>query len=176
MKKLLALSLALCMLMGMAAIAEGDRITATGVGQGIDGDVVVQVEADATTIYAVEVLEQNETVGIGSIAVEKLPGAIVEANSIAVDGIAGATVTSNAIKDAIRQALTDNGIDPAPFEVAQEAYRQHLTQQKWVGFYVYNFGHPQDSHRYGLYRSLVGPDEDKNDLMEHVTREMFPAG
>ena len=63
-----------------------------------------------------------------------------------------------------------------PFEVAQEAYRQHLTQQKWVGFYVYNFGHPQDSHRYGLYRSLVGPDEDKNDLMEHVTREMFPAG
>ena len=121
MKKLLALALALCMLMGMAAIAEGDRITATGVGQGIDGDVVVQIEADANTIYSVEVTEQNETVGIGSIAVEQLPGAIVAANSIAVDGIAGATVTSNAIKDAIRQALSDNGIDPATFETAQEA-------------------------------------------------------
>ena len=124
MKKCLALILALAMLctMGLAcAVAEGERITGTGVGQGIDGDVVVEVEADASTIYAVNVVEQNETPGIGSVAAEQLPGAIVEANSIAVDGIAGATVTSNAIKDAIRQALTGAGIDPAPFEVAPEA-------------------------------------------------------
>ena len=121
MKKLLSFILILALLALCSALAEGGRITATGVGQGIDGDVVVQVEADATTIYAVEVIEQNETVGIGSIAVEQLPGAIVAANSIAVDGIAGATVTSNAIKDAIRQALSENGIDPTPFETAQEA-------------------------------------------------------
>ena len=61
-----------------------------------------------------------------------------------------------------------------PFQVAQEAYRQHLTQQQWSDFFVYDFGHPQDSHRYGLFRSLVGPDIDKNDLMEHVSREAFP--
>ena len=121
MKKLLSFILILALLALCSALAEGGRITATGVGQGIDGDVVVQVEADANTIYAVEVLEQNETPGIGSVAVEKLPGEIVAANSIAVDGIAGATVTSNAIKDAIRQALADSGIDVAPFEVAPEA-------------------------------------------------------
>ena len=121
MKKLLSVLLALAVLAMGFALAEGDKVTARGVGQGIDGDVVVQVEADATTIYAVDVLEQNETEGIGTVAVEKLPGAIVGANSIAVDGIAGATVTSNAIKDAIRQALTDAGIDTAPFEVAAEA-------------------------------------------------------
>ena len=61
-----------------------------------------------------------------------------------------------------------------PFEVAREAYRQHVTQQQWEGFYVYSFGHPYDSHRFGLYRSLVGPDEAHNDLMEHVSREAFP--
>ena len=44
----------------------------------------------------------------------------------------------------------------SPFQVAQEAYRQHPTQQQWVGFYVSSYGHPQDSHRFGLYRSLVG--------------------
>ncbi len=121
MKKLLSILLVLALLMLGFALAEGERVTAQGVGQGIDGDVVVQVEADANTIYAVEVLQQNETPGIGSVAVEQLPGAIVAANSIAVDGIAGATVTSNAIKDAIKQALADAGIDAAPFEVAPEA-------------------------------------------------------
>ena len=63
-----------------------------------------------------------------------------------------------------------------PFETAQEAYRQHLTQQRWAGFYVYGFGHPYDSHRFGLYRTLVGPDEAHDDLMEHVSREQFPLG
>ena len=121
MKKLLSILLTLALLVMGFALAEGEKVTAQGVGQGIDGDVVVQVEADAATIYAVEVLEQNETPGIGSVAVEKLPGEIVAANSIAVDAIAGATVTSNAIKDAVKRALADSGIDTAPFEVAPEA-------------------------------------------------------
>ena len=122
MKKLLAVCLAVMMALTLTpALAEGGRVQATGVGQGIDGDVVVQIEADESTIYSVEVTQQNETPGIGSVAVEQLPGAIVAANSIAVDGIAGATVTSNAIKDAIRQALTDAGFDPAAFETAQVA-------------------------------------------------------
>ena len=62
----------------------------------------------------------------------------------------------------------------SPFQVAQEAYRQHVTQQQWEGFYVYGYGHPFDSHRFGLYRTLVGPDDKHDDLMEHVSREMFP--
>ena len=124
MKKLTSLAIVLAMMLTLClcpALAEGGKVTATGVGQGIDGDVVVQVEADATTIYDVKVLEQNETPGIGSVAVEQLPGKIVEANSIAIDGIASATVTSTAIKTAIREALVSAGIDPAPFEVAPEA-------------------------------------------------------
>ena len=118
MKRLLALVLALAMLTLGTALAEGDKVTAKGVGQGIGGDVVVEVTADSTTLYDIQVLEQNETVGIGSIAVEQLPGAMVKANSIAVDGISAATVTSDAIKTAVRQALEEAGIDVAPFEVA----------------------------------------------------------
>ncbi len=121
MKRLLALILTLTILAFGVAFAEGDKVTAKGVGQGIAGDVVVEVTADSTTLYDIQVLEQNETVGIGSIAVEKLPGAMVKANSIAVDGISAATVTSDAIKTAVRQALEEAGIDPAPFEVAPEA-------------------------------------------------------
>ena len=102
-------------------VGDDGKVTSTGVGQGIDGDVVVQVVADANKIYSVEVLEQNETVGIGSVAVEQLPGKIVEANSILVDGISGATVTSTAIKTAIREALIKGGLDPSVFEVEVSA-------------------------------------------------------
>lgn len=122
MKKALSLALALIMIfaLGMVSVsAEEGRVTSQGVGQGIDGEVVVEIEADANTIYSVTVLEQNETPGIGSVAVEKLPDAVVAANSIMVDGISGATVTSTAIKTAIVEALKAAGIDPAPFEVEQ---------------------------------------------------------
>ncbi len=127
MKKILALLVAFMLLISMGAIAEGERVTATGSGKGIDGDVVVQVEADATTLYSIEVLEQNETPGIGSVAVEQLPGAMVEANSILVDGISGATVTSDAIKTGVREALTSAGLDPAVFEV--EAAKEEVGEK-----------------------------------------------
>ena len=105
-----------------APVASDDgKVTATGKGTGIDGDVVVEVVADENTIYEVNILQQNETPGIGSVAVEKLPAAIVEANSITVDGITGATVTSTAIKTAITEALTAAGFDPANFGAGAEA-------------------------------------------------------
>ena len=60
-------------------------------------------------------MQQNETPGIGSVAVEKLPGAMVAANTIEVDGITGATVTTTAIKTAVTEALTAMGFDPASY-------------------------------------------------------------
>ncbi len=119
-KKFFSVILAIAASSGLITGVYADSITQTGVGQGIGGDVVVQVTADETTIYDIEVLEQNETLGIGSIAVDELPGAIVDANSLMVDGIAGATVTSDAIKNAVREALTKSEIDPAVFEIEQE--------------------------------------------------------
>ena len=53
------------------------------------------------------------------------------------------------------------------YEVAAAAYAEHLSQQIWT-FHVYSFGEQGDSHRFGLVRSLVGEDEAKNDLMEHI--------
>ena len=124
MKKSIASILSLAMAAGLtlsAMAAEAQGITTVGVGQGIDGDVVVQVTADETTIYSIEVLEQNETPGIGSVACEMLPGQMVDANSILVDDIAGATITSSAIKTAVKAALASAGLDTAVFEVEQTA-------------------------------------------------------
>ena len=96
-------------------------VTCYGRAQGIEGDIVVQVEADETTIYSVEILKQNETLGIGSIAVERLPDAIVAANTYVVDGVAGATITSTAIRDAVKMALESAGFDLAAYGAASAA-------------------------------------------------------
>ena len=101
--------------------ASANAVTATGVGQGMDGDVLVEVTADQTKLYSVVVLKHNETPGIGTVAVEQIPGAMVEANSILVDAVTGATVTTDAIKEGVRNALAAAGLDPTVFEVAPEA-------------------------------------------------------
>ena len=109
-----------------AAAAEGAQ-TLTAKAPGVFGeDVVVEVVADENGIYSVEVTENNETQGIGSMAVEQLPAKIVAAQSVEIDGVAGATMTSNAIKTAVAAALAEAGIDPANFaapaaEAAEEA-------------------------------------------------------
>ena len=101
-----------------AAAPAGEAQTAQGSGNGIDGKIVVEVKADANTIYEVNILEQNETPGIGSVAVEKLPAAIVDGNTVEVDSITGATVSSTAIKAAVTEALTAMGFDPASYQGA----------------------------------------------------------
>ena len=67
--------------------------------------MVVDVIVKDGVITDVNVLENSETQGVGSVAVEWLPARIVEANSIDVDGITGATITSDAIKTAVREAM-----------------------------------------------------------------------
>ncbi len=72
-------------------------------------DIVVEVVADRNTIYSVTILQNNETPGIGSIAVDELPGKIVAEQRADVDGIAGATRSSNAIRAAVAEALEEIG-------------------------------------------------------------------
>lgn len=92
------------------ATPSASAVTETASAKGMDGDVVVSVTADDNYIYSVEVTEQNETQGIGTIAVDKLPSDIVSYQSYAVDSISGATVTSDAIKEAVASAVAAAGI------------------------------------------------------------------
>lgn len=92
-----------------------DAVTMTAEADGFTGPVKVSVTATADKIYAVKVLENGETQGIGSKAIDQLPGVIVEKNSLAVDGVSGATFTSNAIKTAAADALRQAGFDAARF-------------------------------------------------------------
>lgn len=81
-----------------------------GVGNGIGGAVKVKVTVQDGKMTQIEIVEQNETPGIGDKAVAELPKAILQAQSIAVDGISGATITSNAIKEAVADAMAQAGL------------------------------------------------------------------
>lgn len=124
-KKKLALLLSAAMMLslvpGASGYAQEDAITCTGSAQGIDGPVTVEVVATQDEIISITVTEQNETAGIGSVAVEELPAAMVDAQSLQVEGISGATVTSDAIREAVRAALASAGIDSSVFEKAVAA-------------------------------------------------------
>ena len=63
---------------------------------------------------------KDETEGVGSQAIAKMPGEIAESGSIAVDGVSGATLTSTAIKEAAAAALTAAGLNPDDYKTAVE--------------------------------------------------------
>ena len=52
------------------------------------------------------------------------------------------------------------------FEVAEDGFRCHISQQN-TDYHVEDWG-PWDNSLFGLYRSLVGPDVEKNDFFENL--------
>ena len=93
----------------------------TGKAQGM-GEVVAEVTVADGKIVDVKLTGTNETPGIGSVALEEMPGKIIEAQSADVDGIASATITSNAVKAAVNDALAQAGLYvPAATEEVTEA-------------------------------------------------------
>ena len=88
---------------------------------GRNADVTVEVTFSEDAIEDVKVTAHEETDGIGTNAVDAIPGAIVESQSLGVDVVAGATVTSQAILDAVADCVTQAGGDAEALkEVAVE--------------------------------------------------------
>ena len=82
----------------------------TGEGQYVgtgDGMSVVNVRVtmDGDAISEIEVIDSFETPRIGSLAIEQVPAAIIDAQSTEVDVVAGATRTSQGIIAAVNEAL-----------------------------------------------------------------------
>ena len=92
----------------------------TGTAKGFGGDVTVTLTLTDGKITGCTAEGKDETPGIGTMALEQLPGAIAESGSIAVDGVSTATITSNAIKEAAAAAITAAGLKPEDFQTAVE--------------------------------------------------------
>ena len=104
-----------------ASSAAGVSGDFTGTAKGMGGDVTVTLTLTDSKITGCTAEGADETQGIGTLALEQLPGQIAETGSIAVDGVSGATITSDAIKEAAAAALVAAGLNADDYKTAVEA-------------------------------------------------------
>ena len=88
----------------VAPVYETEEGQYVGTGDGMSV-VNVRVTMDGDAISEIEVLDSFETPRIGSLAIEQVPAAIIDAQSTEVDVVAGATRTSQGIIAAVNEAL-----------------------------------------------------------------------
>ena len=91
---------ALCLALLFALTVGASALTAGAYeaqGQGLNGPVTVKVEVSEDAITAIEVTNHAETQGVGTLAIDALPDAIVSQQRLDVDTVAGATITSAAL-------------------------------------------------------------------------------
>ena len=94
-RKRLLMALSLCSCAVLLASCRASADTRTGQADGYGGILRVQVMMEDGAISAVNILEQHETDGIGSRALDILPDEMIRMNTWDVDVVTGATTTSN---------------------------------------------------------------------------------
>ena len=77
-----------------------------GSGTGIGGKIVVSVTIEGGKIANVDIVSQNETEGLGGMALPEYARQTVEKQSLDIDVISGVTVTLDAYKEAVNDALS----------------------------------------------------------------------
>ena len=121
MKKILSIALALMLALGCltAALAE-DATVYEATTPGHNAPITVAVTVSGDRIEKVEVPVENETIGVGKVAIDRMTQRIVDEQSLAVDVVTGASITSRAILRGAEEALKDSGLDLEALKAAPE--------------------------------------------------------
>ncbi len=91
-----------------------------GESTGYQGPLKIEVTVADEKITDIKIVENVETVGIGSKALKAVPERIIENQSVAVDALSGATSSSKAVLAAVTNALETAGADMAKYTVKPE--------------------------------------------------------
>lgn len=102
----------------------------TGESKGFGGTITAKVTIQNGSITAIDVTGDDENEGLGSVAIEKIPGRVVEAQTLEVDSVSGATVSSTAVKAAITAALAQAGVDASTLTGVSASTESGKTEAK----------------------------------------------
>lgn len=116
MKKTLLVGLSLLFLLsaGCSSKSSGNIYkdgSHTQTVSGYGGEFKITVVLNEDRIEDIQILENNETKGVGTLAFDYVVEQILEKQTTEVDGVSGATVTSNAIKEAVNKTLQEARIE-----------------------------------------------------------------
>lgn len=126
---LLSVSVLLAMSMSAAQAVEFIPGTYTAAAKGNGGDVPVTVTFSKDKIEKIQVGTNKETPGIGSVAIEQLPAAIVKNQSLAVNAVAGASITSKAILAAVAACVSKAGANPEALQTTVQKQAQKAEEK-----------------------------------------------
>lgn len=79
----------------------------TAAANGFMGEVDVTIGVKDGILVDVLAKGEQETAGVGTLALEKLPEKMLQTQSWDVDSVSGATLTSRAVKNAAKLAMID---------------------------------------------------------------------
>ena len=96
------------------------------------GYITVKTTIKDGAIADVSVLNQRESWVVGESATKTMPKRIVDSQCVDADVISGATITSSAIKEAVKQAITNAGGNPDDFSGYEEPAVTPSTAEKSV--------------------------------------------
>lgn len=111
MKKFVSLLLTIAMTLTMSSAFAYESGIYTGIGQGNNGNITVDVTFSGDAITNVKIVSHSETAGVCDAAIETIPTEIVTYQSLAVDAVTGATNTSKGILEAVASAVEQAGGD-----------------------------------------------------------------
>lgn len=126
---LLSVSVLLAMSMSAAQAVEFIPGTYIAAAKGNGGDVPVTVTFSKDKIEKIQVGTNKETPGIGSVAIEQVPAAIVKNQSLAVNAVAGASITSKAILAAVAACVSKAGANPEALQTTVQKQAQKAEEK-----------------------------------------------
>lgn len=138
-KSALAISLALAATIVSAAPSYKPG-TYEGTAMGINAPVKVAVTVSKYRITAIKVIDQKETKGIGSYALEMIPERILKNQSLMVDNVSGATVSTFAVKTAVADAIKKAGVNPDSLMIPVKTKKTGKAQNLTTDFVVIGAG------------------------------------
>ncbi len=85
--------------------------TYTATVNGHNAPLTVKVTVDEHRIVSIDSSENLETTGVGRVALSKVADKILQYQSLGVDGVTGATLSSFALREGVKNCLTQAGGD-----------------------------------------------------------------
>lgn len=130
--------------------------TYTATVTAMHGPLTVEVTFSEDAITNAAVTSNVEHPGVGEIAVERIPAAIVEHQSLDVDSVSGVTITSAAVKAAVEDCVEQAGataddLQPYTPEPAEDHGPHRRRRHRWRRRRRFGFGH----HRAGNGASVI---------------------